>query len=565
MLWRNSTKQSILFFLSLCLFALSLAGHAATDLNADKPVTLAPHLRLFHADSEHAPADAAALSGWLATLRPAEKISLFGGSYWLYGRVSNPTANSAWVLDPDGRLIDRVDVYIYPASGNTQHFTTGYRAEHNYMLHYGKNFQLAPGQSAQILIRIESPYFAATPAVRLQTEAGYRAHILLENVLALGAFGALLTLALYNLFIYTIHHDKEHYYYALYLVAYFAGWMLTFQVPAELFGWHDLHWHYVPFFLLPVLNTLFYTRFLQLPTLFPRLHQLSKVNLILPLALLPSCFIALPYAHMLATVSISIWLFIALTCGIVSLRNGFRPARYFVLAFLALLLPGLIILPANVGLMASAVPNAELFTLLGGTLDAILLALALADKIRRFAQERDHALQHLFSMVKLARTDHLTGIHNRHAFDLDLFNRLNLPDGSTNTNLTLFLIDLDGLKQVNDIHGHARGDELLCLFTRELTTLTTEDVLIYRIGGDEFTILADAHEANRLNSGLKRIEKILWDAGFPETGISFGTANATEGVSVTELYTRADQMMYEHKLSHRASRQQTYSPAPRQA
>ena len=565
MLWRTSTKQIILFFLSLCLLAVSLTVQADTDLLGDEPVTLAPQIQLFHAGTEIPPTGQAALPAWLNTLKPAHKVSLFGGSYWLYGTISNATVNSDWVLDPDGRLIDQVDVYIYPSDGAMQHFTTGYRAEHDYMLHYGKHFHLAPGQSAQVLVRVESPYFAASPVVRLESAAGYRSHALLENVLALGAFGALLTLALYNMFIYTIHQDKEHYFYALYLVAYFAGWMLTFQVPAELFGWHDLHWHYVPFFLLPVLNTLFYTRFLELRTLFPRLDRLSKVNLILPLALLPSCFIALPYAHMLATVAISLWLFIALTCGIVSLKNGFRPARYFVLAFLALLLPGLIILPANVGLMPSLVPNAELFTLLGGTLDAILLALALAGKIRRYARERDAALQHLYSMVKLARTDHLTGVLNRHAFDLDLFDRLHFRDGSTNCHLMLFLIDLDGLKRINDLYGHARGDELLCLFTREMTELAGRNASIYRIGGDEFTILTDTAEENRLSNGLKRVEKILWDAGFPETGISYGTSYANEGVSVTELYTRADKMMYDHKQSRRANRPQTYAASPAQA
>lgn len=564
MLWRANTRPIGLFLLALCLLALSLPGHAAVELSSDRRVALFSHAELYQAGPEAAPATAQDLPGWLAQRQPAEKISLFGGAYWLYVAVHNPTDNSQWVLDPDGRLIDQVTAYIYLPGGAVQQLHTGYRAQHEYMLHYGKNLTLPPGQSAFILMRIASPYYAATPALVVQTQDAYRQHVLLENVLALAAFGALLTLALYNFFIYTIHHDRAHFYYAIYLLTYFAGWALTFQLPAELLGWHNLHVHYIPFFLLPVFNTLFYLYFLDLPRYFPRLAKLSRINLILPLALLPSCFILLPYAHMLATTAISLWLFIALACGIASLRSGFRPARYFILAFMALLIPGLIILPANVGLMPSLVPNPELFTLLGGTLDAVLLAFALADKIRRLAGEKDHALQRLYSTMKLARTDHLTGILNRHAFDLDLAEKILQPKPDNGCDLMLFLIDLDGLKTINDKYGHARGDELLCRFTRELEKLENPGVSFYRLGGDEFTILAHRDEEPRLSSGLKRIEQNLWQAGFAETGVSFGVAYANSCLSLNDLYTQADKLMYEHKLSRRSNRPQrdpTISPA----
>ncbi len=267
---------------------------------------------------------------------------------------------------------------------------------------------------------------------------------------------------------------------------------------------------------------------------------------------------------MLATVAISLWLFIALACGIVALRSGFRPARYFVLAFMALLIPGLIILPANVGLMPSLVPNPELFTLLGGTLDAILLAFALADKIRRLAGEKDHALQRFYSMMKVARTDHLTGILNRHAFDLDLAEKVLEQKPDTDCELILFLIDLDGLKKINDKYGHARGDELLCLFTRELEKLANPGVSFYRLGGDEFTILANRDEETCLCNGLKRIEKNLWQAGFSETGVSFGVAYAGSSMSLNDMYTQADKLMYEHKLSRRPNRLQSDTAAPAQ-
>jgi hypothetical protein len=118
----------------------------------------------------------------------------------------------------------------------------------------------------------------------------------------------------------------------------------------------------VPFFLLPVLSTLFYTSFLRLQDYAPRLYRYSRINLILPLLTLPSCFFALSYAHTIATIVITIWMTLALISGIVVWRRGYYPARFFVLGFVALMVPGLLILPANVGLIPAVVSNAQLFT-----------------------------------------------------------------------------------------------------------------------------------------------------------------------------------------------------------
>ncbi|TGN40243.1 hypothetical protein E5Q11_08140 [Marinobacter confluentis] len=62
---------------------------------------------------------------------------------------------------------------------------------------------------------------------------------------------------------------------------------------------------------------------------------------------MPSCFLAVGYAHSLATVVITIWLALALISGTLAWRRGYRPARYFVFAFVALIIPGALILPAK--------------------------------------------------------------------------------------------------------------------------------------------------------------------------------------------------------------------------
>eukprot|EP01030_Chromulinospumella_sphaerica_P023135 gene23135-23147_t len=178
---------------------------------------------------------------------------------------------------------------------------------------------------------------------------------------------------------------------------------MTFHLSADLFDWHNLHWHYVPFFLLPVLSTLFYTSFLRLQDYAPRLYRLSRINLTLPLLTLPTCFFALSYAHTIATIVITIWITLALISGIVVWRSGYYPARFFVLGFVALMVPGLLILPANLGLIPAVVNNAQLFTLLGGTLDGVLLAFALADQIRLLRNTLEQRVQERTAQLSEAK------------------------------------------------------------------------------------------------------------------------------------------------------------------
>ncbi|KQV80689.1 histidine kinase [Massilia sp. Root351] len=386
-------------------------------LTGPRALDLMRSAHLYHAGRAGAPfpAGAAELPAFLATLTPAKDVDLLGGGYWLHARLRNDTRHSAWVIDPNDTLIDAVETRIYGPDGALQQLQSGYRAPHEYLLHYGKDIELQPGESYDVLIRFSSPYYARTPVFAVTQRDAYRQLVARENFLIIGSIGALLALGIFNFFIYSYTRERSPLYYSLYVLCYAAGWGLTFHLPADLFDWHNLHWHYVPFFLLPVLSTLFYRTFLQLRDTSPMLYKLSTINIVLPLVLLPSCFIALSWAHTLATVAIMIWMSMALVSGIIVWRKGYQPARFFVLGFVALMLPGLLILPANVGLIPAAVENAQLFTLLGGTLDGILLAFALADQIRLL---RNHLEQRVNERTaELTEAKEHAEIVSRHRID----------------------------------------------------------------------------------------------------------------------------------------------------
>jgi diguanylate cyclase (GGDEF)-like protein len=329
---------------------------------------------------------------------------------------------------------------------------------------------------------------------------------------------------------------------------------MVFQIPTELWGWQGLRWHYLPFFLLPAAASMFCIDFLGLRSRHPRLFRMHLAVIASGVLLSPVAVFALPWANLVASMLISAWMVLTLVSGYLSLRSGYRPARFFVLAFTALALPALIILPGNLDLIPDLVDNAEAWTLFGSAVEALLQAFALADRIRLLGQEKDRVAEQLIHTLQVAHTDAMTGLGNRYAFDLMVEQR-GTPGLQPDEQLCLLaVIDLDGLKQVNDRQGHARGDDLIRAVGRGLGRLQADGARCYRLGGDEFAILALRHREVHIAEHLMLLELELVTGGFDQSGISYGIAHWEPGCDPFELLKRADGHMYENKARRKAER-----------
>jgi diguanylate cyclase (GGDEF)-like protein len=147
-----------------------------------------------------------------------------------------------------------------------------------------------------------------------------------------------------------------------------------------------------------------------------------------------------------------------------------------------------------------------------------------------------------------ARRDHLTGLANR----LALMERLN---EAREQDVLFFLIDLDGFKAINDLHGHAAGDFVLKTVSQRLRALSQEmqGSLVARLGGDEFGCLllcSSEQEGLAAQDQIIRIleEPIRLMATEVRVGASVGTAASPNGkLSPDELLQIADSAMYREK------------------
>jgi diguanylate cyclase (GGDEF)-like protein len=123
--------------------------------------------------------------------------------------------------------------------------------------------------------------------------------------------------------------------------------------------------------------------------------------------------------------------------------------------------------------------------------------------------------------------------------------------------MTIICADLDGLKLVNDTMGHDRGDLLLRTAANILTQSFPDSVILCRVGGDEFAVIAPQTDAERAAALVKNAKAVLSElnasVGAIPLDISFGVATAaTSETSLTALYKQADDLMYKDKLHRHA-------------
>lgn len=151
-------------------------------------------------------------------------------------------------------------------------------------------------------------------------------------------------------------------------------------------------------------------------------------------------------------------------------------------------------------------------------------------------------------LMKLALTDHLTGLYNRHILNdigpkyINNAQRQNIP-------LSLFVIDLDHFKKVNDTHGHAKGDSVLQAVAAVLQgSCRTEDIVV-RFGGEEFIMMLSNCD---IEEACKKAEKLRYDIencnpSDLKITTSIGATQLGDKDDFDSFFNRADKAVYKAK------------------
>ncbi len=151
-------------------------------------------------------------------------------------------------------------------------------------------------------------------------------------------------------------------------------------------------------------------------------------------------------------------------------------------------------------------------------------------------------------LMILATQDKLTGAYNRHKWDEEIEQQIQLA--KRGYQFSLIMIDVDHFKQVNDKYGHQIGDCLLKVLVELLNKRIRKSDMLFRLGGEEFAILLpmlDVTAAEVLAQELKTRVEQFRQHDLPEFTISLGVSSFREFDSQESLYNRADGALYEAK------------------
>jgi diguanylate cyclase (GGDEF)-like protein len=146
-----------------------------------------------------------------------------------------------------------------------------------------------------------------------------------------------------------------------------------------------------------------------------------------------------------------------------------------------------------------------------------------------------------------SRSDSLSGLPNRRAFDEDLPSIVR-EARAKNIDLALIAFDLNDFKNINDVYGHVAGDEALRIFANVLASNIRASDRAFRLGGDEFAVLMPGCTAFAAGSLITRLMVALREPSLEhKLTFSYGIGQLRPDDSPATLWQRADTEMYRHK------------------
>jgi diguanylate cyclase (GGDEF)-like protein len=587
----------VLGLLGLLAFAPAEAVETAVLDPGRDSLRLGPHLS-FGVDREGR-ADAAAMfaqveRGQFSPLPDANATFGFtDGAYWFHGVLFNQNrTEQRWLLVLHYALLDNVDVYLRYPDGRIEHMASGdalpFSARSIRYRHPNFWVDLPQRTEVELMVRVSSRSSLQVP-LAVYTPSAF-AELERDAQFGIGLFyGILLALFCYNLVLWLSLRDASHFWYMFHVFG-FGLVMLCLNGLAFEYLWPHSPWWAnqaipVSMALSQIAMHQFCRVFLELRQRQPRADKVALALIFFFIVMGLASFV-LDYRTVVRPLTLSVFpgaLFI-LYLAINSIRQGYAPAKIFLVAWAFLLLGTALYAAVSFGLLEKNFVT-EYAIQIGSALEMILLSFALAYRYARLRGEnerlvREHneqlerhvalrtselstALEQLADanqrLRESNRRDSLTGLFNRRHFR-DMFEHQIHHANEHRQSLGVLLMDLDLFKDVNDTHGHLAGDECLRFLGRVLhDSLVEQGALLARFGGEEFVVVLPDTDGERLLQVAEQLrakiaaEPVRYAGNNIFLSASIGVYLLRPGThaSVDEALHRADDALYAAKARGR--------------
>ncbi len=153
----------------------------------------------------------------------------------------------------------------------------------------------------------------------------------------------------------------------------------------------------------------------------------------------------------------------------------------------------------------------------------------------------------------LAHQDALTGVYNRHTFDIIIHRELEKAERYGGA-LSVLMADIDRFKRINDTHGHETGDQVLVTLADIIENTIRKSDVLCRIGGEEFVIIAASTDSTNVAVLAEKVRSVVEEQDFGGVGrvtVSIGSATFGQGDTKDSLLKRADEALYRAKATGR--------------
>ncbi len=453
----------------------------------------------------------------------APNFGVTSSSYWFRVILKN-TENVPviWWLELQDSLLDHIDIFrvyedeTFEHNLFGDHYPLGARTIRTRNPVLSLDFKANEEISVYIKIKtygvMNAPVYIWKPSIY----PGQAVDAHMEHGLY---FGVIIALLFYNLMLFFSVRDPSYLYYCIFISAYafcqfcYNGMAYQYLWPSR--GYLNLFAVFIASDIYLVAMLQFTRYFMRIPKFFPRLNVFMLFMIgcvIVPLFLF---FVVDKNIGIRANLIYQVFLILlVLSIGIFAYFKKIQEARYFLFAWLALLV-GMFVFQ----LMMFGVLPANFFTVhgqqIGSAMEAILLSFALAHRMRLLTEENERmseeiqknlekrvqgrtkelneAMQQLLSANILLKesslNDGLTGARNRLYFD-EQYNKEWRFSRREKRPLALLMLDIDHFKAINDNYGHLCGDYALCFITETLKEVVNRPGdIVARYGGEEFAVL----------------------------------------------------------------------------
>ncbi|MFP5237236.1 MAG: 7TM diverse intracellular signaling domain-containing protein [Acidobacteriota bacterium] len=531
-------NRQLQIFTAGLLFAFALAAVAQNS-----SASIQQPLEIMADPSGHLTIDQAA-QGTFQPFTPGRNLAGPARAYWvrLHIRSSADENQHLYLVTDPGW--DTTDLYI-PKDGGFERLASGEQLPpfRRPVMAAGVAFPLvlAPGQEPTYYLRIANdlvPADTAQPfAVSLVPDRSFVAQVRRFNYLQGIYAGIVLAMFAYNLILFFSLRERTYLFYCIYVLFFGAVWILRADFLFDALWPDNPVWNAASSFyfvgIAVAASAMFVRSFFDARELSRALDRSLLGIAWASIFLLIAGTITTPqtFSPLLALDGLATSVFYGVL-GLLLLLRGHQRARFFLLAWLTLICANVFYILVYLGLLHAADSAAHDAVQIGSAVECVLLAFALADRVKGIKAEAEkRQMQHTIDLeaavVQRTRelldanarleaasiTDPLTGLNNRRFVNIsmprltaELMRKVNEGEASS---LLICIGDLDRFKDINDTYGHETGDAALKGIAASLNNAIRGGAILARWGGEEFLVIDRLREREEDVSLAERMRRLV--------------------------------------------------------